>query len=242
MKIRIYYFVRKKKFFKPLLLVENKNLLLRQKKKFFQSLLLVENENLIFRHKKKHNNPLLPFCFFLLFLSVLCFGVNNVFRQNKDIRFLGEIQSAVSDVPSSFPFSPHICFQNWFIKRVFSEPIETNMPTSASYNFPLHWSFTKVFTFFTSHVSSKLVDRSFHKSNFHNVGKQSLFCNQQKQTDQRSTIPFEKKSNLDQRSTIPFEKKSNLDQRSPIQLLLRSPIHVHFALRSPFLTSAYIMS
>ena len=71
-KIRIHYFVSKERLLR-LLLVENKNLLLRQKKKFFKPLLLVENKNLIFRHKKKHNNPLLPFCFFFAFFKCFVF-------------------------------------------------------------------------------------------------------------------------------------------------------------------------
>jgi len=106
------------------------------------------------------------------------------------------------------------------------------MPTSASYNFPLHWSFTKVFAFFTSHVSSKLVDRSFHKSNFHNVGKQSLFCNQQKQTDQRSTIPFEKKVTL-----INEVRSTNCVDHRSIQRLHSDPFSWPLTVGSEFLLS-----
>ena len=59
-----------------------------------------------FTRKKKPQSIVFKCCLFAFFclLSVLCFVVNNVFRHKIYLRFWSEIQLAVSDVLSFFPF------------------------------------------------------------------------------------------------------------------------------------------
>ena len=67
-----------------------------------------------FTRKKRPQSIVFKCCLFAFFclLSVLCFVVNNVFRQKIYLRFWSEVQFAVPDVLSFFPFSSHVTFQN----------------------------------------------------------------------------------------------------------------------------------
>ena len=71
---------------------------------------LKQKEDICFTRKKKAT--IHRFRNICLFLPFKCFVVNNVFRQKIYLRFWSEVQFAVSDVLSFFPFSSHVTFQN----------------------------------------------------------------------------------------------------------------------------------